>query len=108
MEGYFKYKDGFIGPEDVIPESWPFDQFSRNDIHRAYSWPCGHGTEENEANIFARILLLKQRSIQHNKTLTSGSLSVFLKTMMKEKDLCYYIDYYEQRLVKIYQQMNKL
>ena len=105
MSEYFKYKDGFIGPEDVIPESWPFDQSFRNDIHRAYLRFRSCGIEENEANILARILLLKERSIRQ-KTLTSGNVSEFVKTMMKEKDLCYYIDHYEHRLLKIYQQIN--
>jgi len=105
MAEYIRYNDGFICPEDGLLETWPFDNSFCRDMHQTYSNLRSCGFAVNEANILARIKILQQRSMQH-RTLMSSSLSEFVKTMMKEKDLCYYIDHYEQRLLKIYLQIN--
>lgn len=107
MAEYIKYNDGFICPKDGLLETWPFDISLCVDMYETFLKLRSCGMEVSDANILARIQLLHQRSIRHN-TLMSGGFLEFVKTMMKEKDLCYYIDHYEQRLVKIYQQINQL
>lgn len=107
MTKYIRYDDGFICPKDGLLETWPSDNTFCSDMHQTYSNLRSCGIEVNEANILARIQLLQQRSIQHKYLISCGRLE-FVKTMMKEKDLCCYIDYYEQRLQKIYQQINNL